>query len=556
MPARRLESPHWLLTTAIVVSIPVAFDGLGLSVALPSIGKGLSATTSELSWIMSLTLIMMAGGAVAAGRLIDSIGRRPVLLGGLAVTTVATVGCALSPSVGVLILFRALQGIGFSAVFTGSVVLASHAYPGERRSVGISRWFAAAFLASIVGSPLIGSICQFLSWQWVFWIDLPILGVGTVLVLLTDVHPSSRVASPRLDSRGLGLQITGFLLISAGLQSANELGWFSPLVVGAFAAGVAALLAFVWSQLHRPSPLIDLDLFRSKRYLLATLVTFVASIIVGALIFLTPLYLQVGLGITPTVAGLILIAFEGPAFLFSLDVDVISRRFGPNILMMIGMGFFTLGCVAIARVQWTSGLPLVVLALVLTGCGRGNALPGSSIAALGTVNEHLSGAATGILTQVRFFGQAVGVAVGVVTFNTFAERRLNDIIAGPNLTHAQVHDLHGLLSGSPAADRAILHDAPELAGTLHQVVRSASAAGFEAVGVLLVLTGAIGLVVASYDRRCHDPRMATDKSDQTRTQQDTPTLVGSNARARMPTFSRQRSGTRPLFRGRSGQVSA
>jgi MFS family permease len=522
MPSRRFEAPGWLLTAAIVVSIPIAFDGLGLSVALPSIGEGLSATTSELSWIMSLTLIMMAGGAVAAGRLIDSIGRRPVLLGGLAVSTVATIGCALSPSVGILICFRTLQGIGFSAVFTGSIVLAAQAYPGGRRSVGISRWFTAALLASIVGSPVIGLICQFLSWRWVFWIDLPILGVGVVLVLLTDTHPSRGDASPRLDTLGLTLQIVGFLLISFGLQSANELGWFSPLVIGAFFVGAVALLAFAWSQLHRPAPLIDLELFRSKRYLLATLVTFVASIIVGALIFLTPLYLQVGLGITPTVAGLILIAFEGPAFVVSLGVEDVSRRFGPNVLMLAGMVFFTLGCVTIARIQWTSGVVLIVLALILAGCGRGSALPGSTIAALGTVTERLSGAATGILTQVRFFGQAVGVAVGVVTFNTFAERKLNDVLPGPNLTHAQVHDVHGLLSGSPAAERAILHDAPALAGTLHWAVRSASAAGFEGAGMLLVLCGLAGLLVAGYDRWGHDRQTATRESGPKR-------LVGSAA---------------------------
>lgn len=553
MPARRFESPGWLLTAAIVVSIPVAFDGLGLSVALPSIGQGLSATTSELSWVMSLTLIMMAGGAVAAGRLIDLIGRRRVLLGGLAVTTVATVGCALSPSVGLLICFRTLQGIGFSAVFTGSVVLAAQAYPGERRSVGISRWFAAAFLASIVGSPLIGLICQFLSWRWVFWLDLPILGVSLVLVWLTDDPESNRDPSPRLDSLGLGLQLMGFLLISFGLQSANELGWLSPLVVGAFVAGAAALVVFVWTQLRRRTPLIDLELFRSKRYLLATAVTFLASVIVGALIFLTPLYLEIGLGATPTMAGLILIAFEGSAFLVSLGVEAVSRRFSPNILMLTGMGCFTLGSVLIARTDVTTGVGLVVFALILAGCGRGNALPGATVEALGTVTERLAGAATGIITQLRFFGQAVGVAVGVVTFNTFAERRLNDILPGPTLTHAQVHDVHGLLSGSPAAEQAILHDAPSLAGILHQVVRSASAAGFKGAGVLLVLTGLAGLLVAGYDRWGHDPQVTTGRSSAAH--RGTPNRVPGDARVRIPTFSRQKPGTRPLFRGTSGQES-
>ncbi|MGA3147178.1 MAG: MFS transporter [Acidimicrobiales bacterium] len=497
------------MTVAIVVSIPIAFDGLGLSVALPSIGAGLSATTSELAWVMNLTLIMMAGGALAFGRLADSIGRRRVLLGGLALSAVATVGCALSPSVGVLIGFRALQGIGFSAVLTTSVSLAAGAYAGERHSIGLSRWFAASLLASIVGSPLIGSVCQFSSWRWVFWLDLPFLGVGFVLVLLMDERSSRSSAPPRFDWMGLALQVLGFLLVSFGLQSANELGWSSPLVVGAFTTGATVLLAFVWTQARRPSPLIDLDLFRSRRYLVATAITFVASIAVGALIFLAPLYLQVGLGITPTTVGLILIAFEGPAFLVALGGDVVVRRFGPNVLMLVGMGFFTLGCVVIALIQVTTGVGLIVLALVLAGCGRGNVIPGTAVAALGTASERVAGAATGVITQARFFGQAVGVAMGVVVFNSFAERRLNDILPGSSLTHAQVHDIHGLLSGSPAAQRGILHDAPVLVRTLDRVVHSASVAGFKAAGVFLALSGLVGVLIAAYDRWGRQPAEAS-----------------------------------------------
>ncbi len=500
MTTRRLGTSRWLLTAAIVVSIPVAFDGLGLSVALPSIGAGLSATTSELAWVMNLTLIMMAGGALAFGRLADSIGRRRVLLGGLTLSAVATVGCALSPSVGVLIGFRALQGIGFSAVLTASVSLAAGAYAAERHSIGLSRWFAASLLASIVGSPLIGSLCQFSSWRWVFWLDLPLLAAGFVLVLLMDEQCSGSNASPRFDSLGLALQVVGFLLISFGLQSANEVGWSSPLVVGAFTTGAIVLLAFVWTQVRRRFPLIDLELFRSQRYLVATVITFVASIAVGALIFLAPLYLQVGLGITPTAVGLILIAFEGPAFLVALGGDGVVRRFGSNVLMLVGMGFFTLGCVVIALIQVTTGVGLIVLALVLAGCGRGNVIPGTAVAALGTVSERVAGAATGVITQARFFGQAVGVAMGVVVFNTFAERRVNDILPGSTLTHAQVHDIHGLLSGSPAAHRGILSDAPMLVGTIDRVVHSASVAGFKAAGVFLALSGLVGVLIAGYDR--------------------------------------------------------
>ncbi len=488
-----------MLAAAIIVSIPVALDGLGLSVALPSIGSGLSATTSELAWVMNLTLIMMAGGAVAFGRLADAVGRRRVLLGGLMMSAAATVGCALSPSVGVLIAFRALQGIGFSAVLTTSVMLAALAYGGGRHSVGLSRWFAASLLASIVGSPLIGSVCQFLSWRWVFWLDLPFLGIGLVLAWLMEEQPS-RSGPGHFDWLGLVLQVSGFLLVSFALQSANELGWASPPVVGALVAGSVVLLVFRWVQRVRPWPLIDLELFRNQRYLAAATVTFVASIAVGALVFLAPLYLQVGLGISPTAVGIILIAFEGPAFLMALAGDVAVRRFDPNLLMLAGMVFFTLGCAAIASIRVTTGIALVVLALILAGCGRGNVIPGTAVAALGGVTERVEGAAAGVITQVRFFGQAVGVAIGVVVFNTFAERRLNDMVPGSALTHAQVHDIHGLLSGSAAAQRGLLRDAPDLAGMLHRVVHSTSTSGFEAVGWVLALSSLAGVVIAGCDR--------------------------------------------------------
>jgi MFS family permease len=473
---------------------------------------------------MNLTLIMMAGGAVAFGRLADTIGRRTVLLGGLVVSAAATIGCAVAPSIGILIGFRALQGIGFSAVLTASVTLAARAYPGDRQSAGLSRWFAASLLASIVGAPLIGSVCQFLSWRWVFWLDLPSLAVGFALVMLIEDEPSRSSVRRSFDWLGLSLLVTGFLLVSFGLQSANELGWTSLPVLSSLNAGVVLLLVFGCVQVRRPSPLIDLELFQSKHFLLATAVTFIASLAVGALIFLAPLYLEVGLSVTPSSVGLILIAFEGPAFVVALWGDMAALRFGPNLLMLAGMLFFTLGCVVMAMIQVTTGIAFIVMALLLAGCGRGNVIPGTAFAALGAVNRRVEGAASGVITQARFFGQAAGVAMGLVVFNTWAERRLNDILPGSTLTHAQVHDVHGLLSGSAAARRGISNDAPGIVGTLDHVVHTISVAGLKATGLVLALACICGVAIAVYDRWTRD-----NVKEPAAPQEEQPALIGQAA---------------------------
>jgi MFS family permease len=370
--------------------------------------------------------------------------------------------------------------------------------------VGISRWLAASLLASIVGPPLIGAVCQCLSWQWVFWLDVPLLIAAFVLVLpIPEPAPMTNVLRG-FDSLGLVLLVGGFLLVSFGLQSANELGWNSVPVVAAFVVGGVLLLLFARSERRRPSPLVDLELFRSRHFVASAGIAFAGSVAIGALIFLVPLYLQIGLGITPTASGLILITFEAPAFLIALRGDATARKVGPDLLMLAGMIFFVSGCAVIALVQVTTGVALVVVALVLAGCGRGNVLLGTAVGSMNAVTERIKGEAVGAITLARFFGQAVGVALSLVVFNTLAERRLNGLLPGSTLTHAQVHDIHGLLSGSPAARHSLVHDAPELVGILDNVVRSTSTAGFEAVGVVLVLVSLLGVSMALRNRLIGD----------------------------------------------------
>jgi EmrB/QacA subfamily drug resistance transporter len=484
-----------------LVMLPISIDSFGLVVALPSISSRFSATTSELAWVLNMAILFFGAGAMVLGRLSDILGRRRLLIGSMAVLALASVGCALSPSIGALIGFRALEGIGMSGTYAASFPIVSNAFAPERRSVGLGMWAAGFMLGNVVGGPLAGWFSQSLSWRWLFWLNLPLLAVGLGITLFAVEESRDDSASRSIDWFGVVTPAVALLCLLFGLQSANELGWGSPAVAGSLVAAAVLLTLFFVFEPRRPEPLIDFGLFRNRTYWSATTVGFAGNFGFAVTLFFTPLYLEVALGYSPTHAGFVLLAYSVPCFLVSAAIGPICNRFGARLAMLIGMVLLTGGSVAYAFVSPSTGETLVVVVAIAGGIGTGGAFNGSNISGIGAIADEKVGAASGVLGQIRLLGQTLGVTVGLVVFNTFAEQRLSDLVPGNQLTPAQVHDVHGLLAGSQAGRQALAHDAPALAHRLQSVATETFVAGLRVTMIVTAVVCLCGAAAAAANRR-------------------------------------------------------
>ncbi|HEY6624494.1 MAG TPA: MFS transporter [Acidimicrobiales bacterium] len=326
-----------------LVMLPISIDSFGLVVALPSISSSFSATTSELAWVLNMAVLFFGAGAMVLGRLSDIVGRRRLLIAAMGVLALASVGCALAPSIGTLIGFRALEGIGMSGIYAASFPIVSNAFPPERRSIGLGMWAAGFMLGNVVGGPLAGWFSESLSWRWLFWLNLPLLAVGFSITLLAVEESKDESASRSIDWFGVVTPALALLCLLFGLQSANELGWGSLAVAGSLIAAALLLVVFLVFEPRRPEPLIDFGLFRNRTYWSATTVGFTGNFAFAATLFFTPLYLQVALGYTPAHAGIVLLAYSVPCFLVSVAIGPICERFGARLAMLAGMVLLSAG---------------------------------------------------------------------------------------------------------------------------------------------------------------------------------------------------------------------
>lgn len=214
----------WIVAAMAIVMLPISMDRFGLVVALPSIGSRFSAGTSELAWVLNITFVFFGAGAMVLGRLCDIAGRRRLLLVSMAVLALSSVGCAAAPDILALLVFRALQGVGMSGVYAASFPIVNTAFAPERRSRGLGMWTAGFLLGNVIGAPLTGWLSDSLSWRWLFWANLPLLGVALVMILLVVPESRDPTAPRHVSGTSVVAPTVGFLLLIAAVQSGNERG--------------------------------------------------------------------------------------------------------------------------------------------------------------------------------------------------------------------------------------------------------------------------------------------------------------------------------------------
>ncbi|MGH7685347.1 MAG: MFS transporter [Candidatus Dormibacteria bacterium] len=435
--APRQESSPWLILVIVALAqFMVILDATIVNVALPSIQRALSFSTDSLQWVVNAYTLTFGGFLLLGGRAGDLFGRKRVFIIGVVVFSLASLLNGFAGSAAVLVAGRALQGLGGAMIAPAalSVITTSFA-EGKERTQALGVWSAVAVGGGAIGLLLGGVITQLLSWEWVFFVNVP---VGLVTLLLAARYvPESRAVGV-----SSGLDIWGAISITAGLMvlvyalvNAQSAGWASGETLGLAAIAFALLAAFVVLELRLRQPLIRLGIFRLRSLTSANLVMLIVAAGMFGMFFFASLYVQGVLGYSPLKAGLAFMPVTAGIIAGAGLSQQLIRRFGVRNVGVVGMAIAAGGLVLLSRIPVQGSYATDLLpGLMLMSFGLGLTFVPLTLIATTNVAESDAGLASGLLNTSQQLGGALGLAV----LSTVAANATTSVLSGLTSASAAV----------------------------------------------------------------------------------------------------------------------
>ncbi|MFJ4950353.1 MFS transporter [Streptomyces sp. NPDC088760] len=410
MPDVRLASPQgkWILLTTVLGSSMAMLDSTVVNVALPRIGHDLDADLAALQWTVNAYMVTLAGLILLGGSLGDRYGRRKIFALGVVWFAAASLLCGLAPSPAVLIAARALQGIGGALLTPGSLALIQASFDPDDRSRAVGLWSGFGGIGAAVGPFLGGWLVAGPGWRWVFLLNVP-LALLCVPVALRHVPESAdHRAHGRFDVLGAALGALALALLTYALIEAR--GGSAAVAVTAV-AGLAAAVAFVRVERHRPDPMLPPDIFASRQFTAVNLVTLCVYAAFGGFFFLTALQLQVVAGYSPLAAGTALLPTTALMLLFSSRSGALADRTGPRLPLTVGPLLCAAAMLLMLRVGKDADyLTDVLPALLVMGAGMVTLVAPLTATVLASVDATRAGLASGINNAAARAAGLVAVA--------------------------------------------------------------------------------------------------------------------------------------------------
>ena len=457
----------WVLVAAVLGSSMAFIDSSVVNVALPKMESDLATTLPAMTWVINAYTLCMSALLLIGGAAADQIGRRRIFITGLSIFAVASVGCGLAPGVEILILARAVQGVGAALLIPCSLAIIGAAFDEKERGAAIGVWSGASAITAGAAPLMGGWLVDHGSWRTIFLIN-PVIAVPTILIALRHLPESvDPDAKKGLDGMGATVAFFGLGLLVYGLIAASDRSWSSPIVVGSLLAGAVLLVAFVWIERRSPAPMMPLNVFRSLTFTGVNILTLLLyGALGGAMFFLPFLLIQVH-GYTATQAGAAFLPFTIVLALLSRWGGRLVDRYGARLPLIVGpvvvaVGFFLLSMPGTEGTYWTTFfVPMVIL-----GFGMAITVAPLTTTVLNSVAQHQTGVASGINNAVAQVASLLMIAilgtVGIAALN----RSLDQHLAGSQAS-ADVHKIvdsarkgfvmPGMLAGTSEAARQAAH---------------------------------------------------------------------------------------------------
>jgi EmrB/QacA subfamily drug resistance transporter len=410
----RYSSPagRWVLLATVLGSSLAFVDATVVNIALPAIGRDLNADAAGLQWTVNGYALSLAALILLGGSLGDRFGRKRVYMIGVAWFAAASLLCGLAPNTELLIGARVLQGIGGALLTPGALAILEASFVREDRAKAIGAWSGLGGIGGALGPFLGGWIVEVANWRFIFLINVPL---ALVVLLVSGRHvPESRnpAAATQLDIAGVVTGAVGLGGLTYGFTAWPAHGPGSPLVLVSLAVGVAGMVAFVLIERGSRHPMMPLDIFSSKAFTAANLVTFLVYAANGGVFFLVVLNLQVVSGYSPLVSGIAMLPVTVLMLLLSARAGALAQRIGPRIPMTVGPLICAAALVLLSQVGPNADyLTHVLPAVILFGLGLSALVAPLTATALGSLDDAHAGIASGVNNAVARAAGLLAVAV-------------------------------------------------------------------------------------------------------------------------------------------------
>lgn len=489
---------RWVVLGVLSAALAlISLDNTIVNVALPSMQEDLDASTAELQWVVDAYSVLFAGTLLLAGALGDRFGRRRILLIGLVVFGLASLGAGLAPTVELLMAARAVMGIGGAFIMPSTLSILVQVFREPRmRAQAIGIWAAVAGVGVALGPIIGGLLLEHFSWHSVFLVNPPliVLVLGATLLWVPESRDESR---PQLDMRGAALSSLGLIALVVTIIQLPEQGIAPTTIISAVLA-IGGLAGFVWWERRAPRPLLPMTLFTQRTFVIAIVtVALVYFALMGAF-FLLPQFLQLVQSMSPLQSGVAMLPGAGGLLVASLVSPSIAQRIGTRTTVVVGLVLVMLGLGLASTYRVDTSYWFIAVTLGLIGVGMGVTLPQATNAVLGSVPRERSGLGSAVNDAMGELGGSFGVAILGAVMSVFYRSRIEEAVTalGDRAASIPAQVLDGVRESLASASLVAQRLPQEYASEVREVTGAAFVTGMAwalLAGAVIVL---IGLVLA------------------------------------------------------------
>jgi len=411
----RLVTPEnkkwWTLAAVSVGLFMIMLDNTVVNVALPSMRGSLHMSLSELEWVVAGYALTFAAFMLTGGKLADYLGRRLIFMAGLAVFTGASLACGLAPNGGFLIGARVVQGLGGALMNPATLSIITATFPPRERGKAIGIWAGVSGMALAIGPLVGGLLTEHVNWNWIFFINVPIGIAGLFAIPLFIDESRDTSHEQQLDLPGLATSAVGLFALTYAFIEANNYGWGSGRILGAFAVAAVMLVVFVVLEGRQRAPMLELALFKNRTFSGANGAMLFVGLAMFGTFFYVSLYMQNVLRYSPVEAGASFLPMTLLIILIAPRAGALTDKIGSRWLVGVGMTLLAVMLFYYSQLGANESFWAILPGLLIGGVGMGSTMTPVTAAAMSAVAVDKAGVGSAVLNSARQVGGSLGIAV-------------------------------------------------------------------------------------------------------------------------------------------------